>query len=485
MKISMKVKYSIIPFIPAALAMLALRLMSIFGVDESGNFMGMDKMTISYIVIGIAVVLFIACVVINILDRKTAPVYPVKKNPVAGVLAILSGVTVIAGAVTPVMEPGALQSEYFAVNIVSLIFSIPAAIAFMLMSSIHFKGRTTISNLSLFYIFPALWGCTELVFEFLNATKVSISSSDLTSLFCYIFLTLYFFSHAMVVSRIKGRNPVKACFIYGLPGVALMLSHGVYSLITNVQENVGVISMFSSVSLIVLALYALSFIVEMFTNSYTKDELEIIDGLPKDGEDDQFTTNGYGELVKADDNDDDKAPENRRVSEYYESAKDIDDFIIGYHNDADEKEPIPYMTKNEVGKTAEGVIIPGINADMSEDAPYEQVQRSSKAVESSDSKTDASDDKIVEIEVEKPKEKSKPVIPVRAVETTEAAESPRFTVPDEEEKISDAPAAESEPVEKAEPAPKVKPAKKHEPELSDIDKQLSDIDKLLQELNNK
>lgn len=49
----MKVKYSVIPFIPAFLATLILKVMSIAGVDGSGKFMGMDSVTITYLVIGI------------------------------------------------------------------------------------------------------------------------------------------------------------------------------------------------------------------------------------------------------------------------------------------------------------------------------------------------------------------------------------------------------------------------------------------------
>ena len=50
----MKVKASVIPFIPAVIAMLFFRVMSVIGVDESGYFLGMDRMVLSYTVIGIA-----------------------------------------------------------------------------------------------------------------------------------------------------------------------------------------------------------------------------------------------------------------------------------------------------------------------------------------------------------------------------------------------------------------------------------------------
>ena len=43
----MKVKYSVVPFIPAFLAMMFLELMSLLGVDSKGEFMGMNSLNIT------------------------------------------------------------------------------------------------------------------------------------------------------------------------------------------------------------------------------------------------------------------------------------------------------------------------------------------------------------------------------------------------------------------------------------------------------
>ncbi len=329
----MKVKFSIIPFIPAVIAMLILRVMSVIGVDESGNFLGMDRMALSYTTIGIALALFIVCIIINIFDRKTAPVYPVKKNFAAGVFAILSGLAVIASSCMSLVEI-TTESEYFMMGVISAIFSVPAGLAFLIMSKVHFTGKSTVSGVSILYVFPALWGCTELVFEFLNATKVSISATDLTSLFCYIFITLYYFSHSMVVSRIKGRNPVKACFIYGLPAAALTLSHGVYMIITTMHEGISNIPFITAAMFIVLGLYALSFIIEMFVNSYTKDELEVVESLPEpdntEEEEKYIGTEGYDDLVFSNSSSSTE-PNVDASDDYYSSAKGMDDFIIGFN----------------------------------------------------------------------------------------------------------------------------------------------------------
>ena len=81
----MKIKLSWIPFIPAALAMVALRLLSVFGNDDTGTMSGMNALLFSYLAVGVALVLFVLCIFFNILDKKTAPVYESKRNVPAGV----------------------------------------------------------------------------------------------------------------------------------------------------------------------------------------------------------------------------------------------------------------------------------------------------------------------------------------------------------------------------------------------------------------
>ena len=47
----MKIKLSWIPFIPAALAMVALRLLSVFGNDDTGTISGMNALLFSYLAV--------------------------------------------------------------------------------------------------------------------------------------------------------------------------------------------------------------------------------------------------------------------------------------------------------------------------------------------------------------------------------------------------------------------------------------------------
>lgn len=330
----MKVKYSVIPFIPVAIAMVGLKIMSLFGLDSNGLLFGMNKTSVSYLVIGLALGLFVLCIFINILDRKTAPVYGVKKNFVSGVLAVFSGFAVAASSIISFLHTSPSNSDNYYMSLVVSLFSVFAGVALILMSKVHFIGKSTVSGISMMYIFPALWGCSCLVSEFLAATKVSISASDMTPLFCYIFVTLYLFSHAMIVSRIKGRNPVKACFVYGLPMVAVSLSYGIYVILTSSVENSGIHTIMVGVQFSALALYALSFIIEMFFGTLTKDEVEIIDTLPEEEDtyvNSYINSGSYDEILISDRKDSETNAANN--DEIIPDLSGLDDFVMGYNEE--------------------------------------------------------------------------------------------------------------------------------------------------------
>ncbi len=330
----MKTKYSLIPFIPAVIAAVGLKIMSMFAVDGNGLLFGMNKSGINYFIIGITLGLFAVCVLINLFDRRTAPVYPVKKNYISGVLAIASGIVIVGSSFLTLINTTPGNTDNYLLSIIVALFSIPAAIAMILISKVHFSGKSTVSNASMFFVFPALWGCSELVSEFLAATKVSISASDMTPLFCYIFITLYLFSSSMVVSRVKGRNPVKACFIYGMPAAAVSLAYGVGAVLTSSVENTGISALVNGLMFIIIGAYIVSFSVEMFVGCLTKAEVEIIDSLPEEEdtyENSYISSGGYDELVVSDKKNDDDVP----VSEesYEAASQGLSDFVMGYEDE--------------------------------------------------------------------------------------------------------------------------------------------------------
>ena len=162
----MKIKLSWIPFIPAALAMVALRLLSVFGNDDTGTISGMNALLFSYLAVGVALVLFVLCIFFNILDKKTAPVYESKRNVPAGVFSVLSAAFALAYSVMTILTRK--DSEYLLMSIICAFLAMLAAIGLVFMARTHFTGFAPVSNIAFLYIFPTLWAVSELISCFLE-----------------------------------------------------------------------------------------------------------------------------------------------------------------------------------------------------------------------------------------------------------------------------------------------------------------------------
>ena len=270
----MKIKLSWIPFIPAALAMVALRLLSVFGNDDTGTISGMNALLFSYLAVGVALVLFVLCIFFNILDKKTAPVYESKRNVPAGIFAVLSAAFALAYSVMTILTRK--DSEYLLMSIICAFLAMLAAIGLVFMARTHFTGFAPVSNIAFLYIFPTLWAVSELISCFLEATKLSVSASDMSLLFCFIFLTLSLFPQAMVISKIPGRNPVKATFIYGLPSVAFGLSYGAFLIARVIFDSADGMALIAGVMFISFALYQLFYIIELTRGALKKDDVQMM-----------------------------------------------------------------------------------------------------------------------------------------------------------------------------------------------------------------
>lgn len=357
----MKVKLSLIPFGLISVAMIALKMMSLLSLDDNGLVFGMDKIMTSYAVIGGALGIFVFSVLFNIFDRDTAPVYEVSKNPVAGVMACLSAVLLSGVSLFDFLNLKPTDEYYFMAVIIAAA-AIPAAIALFIMCMVHFSGKTTVNSISILYVFPCLWACAQLISDFLTSTRISVNASDMTSMFCYIFLTLYLFSYSMIISRIKGRNPVKACYIYGLPAVALCLSYGAYIFGTTLVEEAGRSNLLIGGMFIALGIYALSFIIEMSFNLLSNDAIKIVDGThyhdKRENEDEELVSpDNFDELVFSKRNsrleDMEKFKRERKGKGETEekkdrpTSKDLDDFVIGFNSKDARREEIQFMKNAE------------------------------------------------------------------------------------------------------------------------------------------
>ncbi len=274
-------KLSWIAFVPFTLAAIAIKIIQIFFMGEDGTFYGFSNLTLSYLAIGCAVAVLLFAVIFCLCDRKTAPVYLINRNIICGSFGILLAVC---------MACEAANRAFFAMRtmsidkfeIVDIVMTVLCAVVFVVLGLNHFVGNGGVKGLAVFYLVPALWSAFRLVNCFLAFTTVSIAVSDVTILACYILTTLFLFNYAMVIALMKGKSPVKSVFIYGLPAVTILLSYSVYELSSAVvflDRSFDIFSNLQSVELLLLAIYILSFILELSSYVKRKDEIEFIEEI--------------------------------------------------------------------------------------------------------------------------------------------------------------------------------------------------------------
>lgn len=284
----MTCKLSWITFIPFALLGVVSKVIQLFYLDENGTFMGLNSLTLSYVAIVCAVVVLLFAVIFCMVDKKTADVYVIKKNAVAGVVGILLSIMLACEGANRAFLAFRSMSYGF-VEITDIVLTVLCAIVFVVLGLNHFVGNGGVKGISVFYLVPAIWSAFRLVACFLDFTTVSIVVSDVTILACYIFATLFLFNYAMVIALMKGKSPVRSAFIYGMPALTVLLAYSVYGIADAFRYGVQAFSLFDNLvvfELALLALYILSFIIEMTLFVKKKEEIEYIEEDIEDDYDD-------------------------------------------------------------------------------------------------------------------------------------------------------------------------------------------------------
>lgn len=272
-------KLSWITFVPFTLAAIGIKIIQLFFLELGGTFYGFNSLMLSYLSIACAVLTMLFAVIFCAIDKKTAQVYVINKNFVAGISGLLLAVTMACdGANRAFYAFRSMGAGFF--EITDILLTIVTAIVFVVLGLNHFVGNGGVKGLAVFYLIPAIWSAFRLVKSFLSFTTVSIAVTDVSILVCYIFTTMFLFNYAMIVALMKGKSPVRASFIYGLPAVTMLLSYSAYLLIGSYYYRNSVFNLFSdlpSIELLLLGIYILAFVVEMSANVKRKDQIELIE----------------------------------------------------------------------------------------------------------------------------------------------------------------------------------------------------------------
>lgn len=414
----MRSKLSFIAFVPFLLGALAIKVIQLLFLDENGMFMGFNSLMLSYAVIACALITMLFAVIFCFIDKKTAQVYPLSRNIFSGIIGLFIAVVLACdganGAFAIFRNAG-----FKPLDLLDVVLTVLCAIVFVVLGLNHFVGNGGVRGLAVFYLTPAVWSAVRLIVNFLKITTESIVKTDVTILACFVFLTLFLFNFAVIVSMLKGKNAVKATFIYGMPAVIMLMSHSVFSLWReiNLSTKFDIFSNLFDIELALLAIYILSFIIEVTVCVRKKEEIEIIESENADREYNEIKgadsdiidalsnsiTNGNSPDKPVAVNTDlytedhlsiddqvfiDVAQNSMDGTDDYDTDVDTSDFIYGSVPKDDEYIlPTDVEESEEIVESADGYI-------TKEDSTYEAEELSDEAIES---KMDRIDKLILEI----------------------------------------------------------------------------------------
>lgn len=266
----MKSKLSWIPFIPIVFAAVFLRVYQVLFVDSGVDKGFLNSGAISLIFVGSIILLVILLAVLCAADKKTSPEYKVGRNIFAGIFAMLAGVLLLTDAF--MLFKGMAESGNALVAVINGIFTVLGGVMIFVIGLSSLTGKNFTKKVPFLMLFPAIWSAARLIITFLSYTTISVNAKDMSDLVYMVFTTLFLYNASMVYIGLKSKNPVKACFLYGLPAVAVVfaytgawVSSTIYS-----GQTVEFLSNVKIFEYLALALFIIFFLIELTARAQEK-----------------------------------------------------------------------------------------------------------------------------------------------------------------------------------------------------------------------
>ncbi len=362
-------KLTWITALPACVFTILVKVLQSLGVQ-----LPFDDYIVSYGVIAVILAMFVINIIFIATDRKTSPVHILNRNIPAALFALLSSVFVTAYSVLAIIQ--ILQAG--AINFVAIVtagFGVLSAIGFVIVALAHFQGRNYMPRMGAYLLVLPCWSCLMLISEFLNNRQKSALTIDPIKLFTFLFAMIFLYMVSMVIATIDGKNPVKACFLYGLPMAVCGIGYGV-SVITGVFVN-GLD--FSENSLgfafFAISLYALSVIAELTAKLKTTDEqIAVFDAGDIDENNRMYGAEGDDLLIPEENSGDYDYDYGSATVEAEDFVTELDynyleekdkpinapsdeeDYIVATESDTDENDDAIYISKDKAESFESGIL---------------------------------------------------------------------------------------------------------------------------------
>lgn len=264
-------------FVPVCLMSVLLVLLSGLAPDMVTNLFSTDINGIAEIISFAVLGLFLVCFVISLFERKTAPVYLLKKNYFAGVTGVLSAFALAATAALDVTTL-VRATELDVLGIINIVFTALSGVAMLFVGLNHFSGVNTAKATSILYLSLPLWCGVHLVDRFMKHTASPVAAAETLDLIMFVALAMFLIYAMMVHAVIPSKNTVKYAIVFGFPTSVICLVYSIAQIFTiGGASTADYLSYIPAVSYGLLGLYTLAFTAELMGGAKTVDELTVVE----------------------------------------------------------------------------------------------------------------------------------------------------------------------------------------------------------------
>ena len=262
----LKIKYAWIVFAVALLITLPTRIYQVlFLVEQDTGFYTDGNKTTTIISISLAVGILLM-MGISVADKQKRSYNPIQSLPTA-VIGALTGVSIIFQYMISLF--GGEQQQNQLPNIILAIVGLFAG-AILILTAYNFAtGQNIFVKFPLLALIPSLWGCVCLITLFITYVSVVNISENIYDTFTVIFLLLFLFSQAKMLSGIEIEKSVKRVYMFGIPAVLM-------ALVTGIPGTVVLLSGLSRTSSFPVGLHIVNILFALYIISF----LTIISRLP-------------------------------------------------------------------------------------------------------------------------------------------------------------------------------------------------------------
>lgn len=267
-------KLSWIFFVPFTLAAIALKVIQLVMPSEDGVYLfGLNKLQMDYIALGCIVVVFLFALIFCLVDRKISPYYITGRNIAAGIFAVISALLIAADGAYQIFN-AFVSGDFKLLAVLEMAFAVLSAIALVVLGLSLFSQNSDSKKFALFYLLPAFFFAMRLINSFVGITTQSIRTADVLVVAVYIFVLMFWFNYAVLLSLTEAKNAVKSTLIYGLPAVAAGLAYGVYELMKNFSLTEPLM-MLPAAEVLMLSLFIFAILVEITAKAKRREEVNV------------------------------------------------------------------------------------------------------------------------------------------------------------------------------------------------------------------